>query len=278
MDTINKNNEDTLPLTPEEIKAIGEISLGPSRHEQFLNAHYKKLMWGGITLGIAAGVIIAYFSNRNDMRHEAASQVVQAMQITSPGMGMAGAEDYDTAVLSTLSQEYGQTPSADTAALLSSLSLLAKGDESAVSAIENFAAGNAILPLCARALAALATHLQQQGKDAADTWTRLVQLEANPYTALGYLMLGDMAKNKGEKHSARSYYQQCVEKCPTSVLVTNKTVEMRLALLDVDAPTPVEPIEQPSETPSSNPLGNPLGENPLGETPEVGNTEFNPGF
>ena len=55
MDTTSKNTEDTLPLTPEEIKAIGEIAIGPSRHEQFLNAHYKKLMWGGITLGIAAG-------------------------------------------------------------------------------------------------------------------------------------------------------------------------------------------------------------------------------
>ena len=55
MDTNSKTNEDTLPLSPEEIKAIGEIAIGPSRHEQFLNAHYRKLMWGGITLGIVAG-------------------------------------------------------------------------------------------------------------------------------------------------------------------------------------------------------------------------------
>ena len=69
MDTNSKNNEDIQPLSPEEIKAIGEIALGPSKHEQFLNAHYKKLMWGGITLGIVAGGVIAFFSHRNDMRH-----------------------------------------------------------------------------------------------------------------------------------------------------------------------------------------------------------------
>ena len=78
MDTNIKNNEDIQPLSPEEIKAIGEIAIGPSKHEQFLNAHYKKLMWGGITLGIAAGCVIAFFSHRNDMRKDAAAQVVQA--------------------------------------------------------------------------------------------------------------------------------------------------------------------------------------------------------
>ena len=94
MDNNSKTNEDTLPLSPEEIKAIGEIAIGPSRHEQFLNAHYKKLMWGGITLGVVAGGIIAFFSHRNDMRHEAAAQVVQAMKITAPGEGIASADEY----------------------------------------------------------------------------------------------------------------------------------------------------------------------------------------
>ena len=97
MDTNSKTNEDTLPLSPEEIKAIGEIAIGPSRHEQFLNAHYRKLMWGGITLGIVAGGVIAFFSHRNDMRHEAAAKVVQAMSLTAPGNAIAPASEYDAA-------------------------------------------------------------------------------------------------------------------------------------------------------------------------------------
>ena len=117
----------------------------------------------------------------------------------------------------------------------------------------------------------LAMYYLQQGKDSVPTWTRLSQMEANPYSALAYLMLGDLCKNKGEKDAARTWYQQCVAKCPTSTLVTNKTIEMRLALLDVDAPTQVEAVAQPQQ--QENPLGNPFG-----ETPEVGNTEFNPGI
>lgn len=271
MENNSKTNEDTLPLSPEEIKAIGEIAIGPSRHEQFLNAHYKKLMWGGITLGVVAGGVIAFFSHRNDMRHEAAAQVVQAMKITAPGEGIASADEYDSAAIQTLQERFGNTPSAVTAELMSGLSLLAKGDEAGVAALEKAAASSAAAPLRARALAALATYELQQGKDSVPTWTRITQMEANPYSALAYLMLGDLAKDKGDKDAARNWYEQCKAKCPTSALVADKTVDMRLTLLDVDAPTPVEPIAQPQQ--QENPFGNPLG-----ETPEVGGTEFNPGF
>lgn len=271
MDTDTKNNEDTMPLSPEEIKAIGEIAIGPSKHEQFLNAHYKKLMWGGITLGIVAGGVIAFFSHRNDMRHEAAAQVVQAMKITAPGGGIARADAYDAAAIETLKQDYAQTSSAQTGELMHGLSLLAQGNEAGLAVLENVASGNAALPLRSRALAAVATYMLQQGKDSAPAWTRITQMESNPYSALAYLMLGDLAKDKGDKDAARNWYEQCQTKCPTSALVTDKTVEMRLMLLEVDAPTPVEPVAQPQQ--QENPLANPLG-----ETPEVQDVNFNPGF
>ncbi len=272
MDTNNKNNEDIQPLSPEEIKAIGEIAIGPSKHEQFLNAHYKKLVWGGITLGIVAGGVIAFFSHRNDMRQQAAAQVVNVLKITSPGNGIVAADEYDTASLQTLQQEYAGTPSAMTAELMNGLSLLAKGDEAGVAALETVASSDAPAPLRARALATLATNQLQQQKDSVPTWTRITQMEANPYSALAYLMLGDLAKEKGDKDAARTWYEQCKAKCPTSALVADKTVDMRLTLLDVDAPTPVEPAPQPQQQ-SDSPLGNPFG-----ETPEVGETKFNVGL
>lgn len=273
MDTNIKNNEDIQPLSPEEIKAIGEIAIGPSKHEQFLNAHYKKLMWGGITLGIAAGCVIAFFSHRNDMRQEAAAQVVLAMKITSPGEGVATPDEYDAVTLQQLQQKYAGTPSAVTAELMNGLSLIAKGDAAGEAALENVAASTSPVPLRARALAALATYQLQQGKDSAPTWTRITQMEANPYSALAYVMLGDLAKDRGEKDAARTWYEQCKAKCPTSTLVTDKTVEMRLTLLDVDAPTPVEPAPEEPQKPDSNPFASPFG-----ETPEVGETKFNVGL
>lgn len=271
MDTNSKTNEDTLPLSPEEIKAIGEIAIGPSRHEQFLNAHYRKLMWGGITLGIVTGGVIAFFSHRNDMCHEAAAQVVQSMKITAPGNAIAPAAEYDTASLQTLQSDYSGTPSAATAQLMIGLSQLAKGEESGLAALETVASGAAPLPLRARALAAVGTYQVRQGQDSVATWTRLSQMEQNPYTALAYLMLGDLASAGGDKDAARNWYEQCKAKCPTSALVTNKTVEMRLTLLDVDAPTPIEPAAEDTKAPE-NPL-----DSPFGEVPAVGDTTFNPG-
>lgn len=274
MDTNSKTNEDTLPLSPEEIKAIGEIAIGPSRHEQFLNAHYRKLMWGGITLGIVAGGVIAFFSHRNDMRHEAAAKVVQAMSLTAPGNAIAPASEYDAATLQGLQQDYSGTPSAATAQLMSGLSLLAKGDAAGVAALEAVASGDAPLPLRGRALAAIGTYQLQQGEDSFATWTRLSQMEQNPYTALAYLMLGDLSSAKGEKDAARNWYEQCKAKCPTSALVTNKTVEMRLTLLDVDAPTQIAPA--PAETDTKEQT-NPF-DSPFGEVPTVGDTTFNAGM
>ncbi len=271
MDTNSKTNEDIAPLSPEEIKAIGEIAIGPSKHEQFLNAHYKKLMWGGITLGVVAGAVIAFFSHRNDMRQEAAAQVVQAMKVTTPGNGAAMASDYDAAALQKLQSDYSGTPSAVTAELLNGLSLLANEDEAGVAALEKVISSSAPVALKARALAAIATYQLQQGKDSVPAWTRLAQMEQNPYSALSYLMLGDLAKDKGDKEAARTWYEQCKTKCPTSALVTDKTVEMRLTLLDVDAPTPVEPVASPEG--DRNPL-----ESPFGEAPQVDSVEFNPGF
>lgn len=262
MDTKPKNEDDIQPLTPEEIKAIGEIAVGPSRHEVFLNQHYRKLMWGGISLSLVAGVVIAYFSHKNDMRMEAAAQVVQAMKVAAPGATVSAAE-YDAPTLQQLRAEYAATPSAETASLLEGLSLLAKGEEAAaVALLEQLASGSANVLLQSRALAALATHYLSTGKEAESraAWQRVTELGDTPYTALAYITLGDMCKSAGERDAARAFYEQASAKCATSTLVTGKVVEMRLMLLDVDAPRAVAPAPAPvapaaPESNSSEPFG-----------------------
>jgi hypothetical protein len=74
--------------------------------------------------------------------------------------------------------------------------------------------------------------------------------------------------------AARNCYEQCKAKCPTSALVTNKTVEMRLTLLDVDAPTQIAPV--PAETDTKEQT-NPF-DSPFGDVPTVGDTTFNAGL
>lgn len=259
MDDKTKNDDDIRPLSPEEIKAIGEIEIGPSKHEIFLNAHYKKLMWGGIGLSVAAACIIAYFSYRNDHRNEAAAQALQVFKVTAPGAA-ADPSAYDAAAMQALSESYVGTPSAATAELLKALSQL-KGDNSAaaLATLEQLADSSSNPLIASRAQVAVATYLMGEGKDkeATAAWQKLVQMGDSPYIALAYLTLGDMTAAAGDKKAARSYYEQARTKCETSTLVTGKTVEMRLLLLDVDAPRPVAPIASPDKKAADpfNPFG-----------------------
>lgn len=239
------------PLSPEEIKAIGEIELGPSKHEVFLNNHYKKLLWGGIILGIAAGSIIAYFSHENDVRQAAGAEVVAAMGTAGP-TGVTEPAAFDSAALGKLDTEYAATPSHETAQLLQGMKeLTGAKPEDGVKTLEELAAASQDIILQSRALATVAGYYLSEGKDAesAAAWEKVIALGNSPYTALAYLTLGDLARNAGDTEKARDAYKQAETKCPTSPLVTGKTVQMHALLLDVDAPQHVAAPEQKSDNP-----------------------------
>ena len=63
--------KDMPELTPEEMKAIGEIELGPSRHEKFLNAHYKKLIVATLAIMLLMAAAIIYATYRMRQKAEA---------------------------------------------------------------------------------------------------------------------------------------------------------------------------------------------------------------
>ncbi|MBQ3240650.1 MAG: tetratricopeptide repeat protein [Akkermansia sp.] len=275
MDDKTKNDDDIRPLSPEEIKAIGEIEIGPSKHEIFLNTHYRKLMWGGIGLSVAAACVIAWFSYRNDHRNEAAAQAMQVFKVSAPGSAAHSAA-YDTAAMQALTENYADTPSATAAELLKALSQLTGENSAAALATLEQLADTAQNPLiAARAQAAIASHYTREGKEkeATAAWQKLVQMGDSPYQALGYLTLGDMTAAAGDKKAARGYYEQARTKCETSALVTGKTVEMRLILLDVDAPRPVAPLKATSEQKPADAL-NPFGAEPEQTPPPAADDPF----
>lgn len=265
-----KNDEDIQPLTPDEIKAIGEIELGPAKHEIFLNKHYKKLLWGGIALGIASGCIIAFFSHRNDVKQEAAAEVVAAMKLTTPAQ-VAQPAQYDVAAIDALLGDYASTPSGDTGKLMAGMRLLeGENAERGTAMLEALAAKTDDTLIKARALSAVAAHHLAEGKEdkAAEAWKKVTEAGESPYLALAYITLGDLARAKGDIEAARAAYTDAQTKCATSPLVTNKTAEMRLLLLDVDAPKPVAaPKKEDGETPSALDEA-PKKDNPFGDEEE----------
>lgn len=266
------NNEDIQPLSPEEIKAIGEIELGPAKHEIFLNKHYKKLLWGGIGLGVAAGCIIAYFSHLNDMKQSAAAEAVAAMKLSAPAGGVAPAQ-YDDAALAALAADYASTPSADTGKLLAGMKALS-GDkaEQGMAELEALAAATKDSLIKARALTAVAAHYLNEGQEdkAAAAWQKVAELGSSPYEALAYVTLGDLARSKGDLEAARAAYDNAESKCATSPLVTSKTVQMHRLMLDVDAPEKVQAPAADAAAPAAD------KSNPFGDEEEPAVTEPTP--
>ncbi|MGN0869297.1 MAG: tetratricopeptide repeat protein [Akkermansia sp.] len=263
------DNEDIQPLSAEEIKAIGEIEMGPSRHEVFLNNHYKKLLWGGIALGVLGGGIIAFCSHLHDVKQEAAGELMTALKVEN---GVVDPASFDDAALARLSSEFASTPSHATAELLAGLKeLTGSAPQAGVERLERLASGGEVHPLLrARAQAAVATYHMGQGDaaKAAEAWQRVTALGDSPYLALAYLTLGDLARTAGETDKARDYYAQAETKCETSPLVTGKTVQMHRLLLDVDAPRRVEAPAADKPHPLDDPFAEPIpGESKPDEDP-----------
>lgn len=253
------SNIDEMPLSPEEIKAIGEIELGPARHEIFLNKHYKKLIIGGIAFMVAASAAIGYYSYKNEQKEQAGALVVQAMGSASQE-GAHSPAQYDAAALSQINTAYADTNSADLAQLLEALSLMTDSAqiEGAIGRLEALASGSANELIRARALASLAAHYMSEEKNdkATACWKQIISMPSNPYSAIAYLNLGDMAKLAGDKEAARNYYTQVSTACPNSPLVSENVAGLRLALLDVEAPTPVAaPPAEEKPTSVPNPFG-----------------------
>ncbi len=258
----NIKDEDIMPLSPEEIKAIGSIGIGPSKQDIFLNKHYRKLILAGVIVATAASLGIAYFSHSNDRKAEAGARVVAAMKTDSLAVAHPAA-DYDAKVLEGLQREYGDTASGPTARMLEALSLLSGNEEAAkagLAGLEAIAHDSTVPPLLrARALCAMATWYMEKGDDttAATHWNTLLTLGESPYCALAYTSLGDIARSAGKTEEARQHYQQAMSNCQTSQLVLDQgVVATRLMLLDVDAPRRETPAPKKEEY--SNPFDSPM--------------------
>lgn len=258
----NKQKQDPMAeLTPEEIKAIGQIEIGPSKHEIFLNNHYKKLLWGGITLGLLGGAIIAYVSHSNDTRDYAAAKLLGAMNVKSP-VEMVTPSAYHAGELAAVQSEYPSTAAAVTAKLMEGLRLCSMGEATQASPILEAVAADVTYPEhAARALAQLACNAMDSGEDekAAGYWKRVAAMGDTPYTALACMSLGDISRSQGDAEQAGKYYDQAIAEYPGSMLVRGGSiglsVEVRRQLLHVDYPLPVAPAPKPA--PAALPSGNP---------------------
>jgi len=240
------------PLSPNDLQAIGEIELGPAKHEIFLNNHYKKILVVIAVIAIGSGLGIAYYSDQNDKNEQASHQIITAMNADQFGK-IAAAAEFDTKALQIIETQYPDTASAPTAQLLEAMKQLhGEQSEKAEITLNEITQYSSNLTLRSRAASYLANYYMHEGKNekALALWQKITEMEENTYTALAYIMLGDSAKLADDKVAALRYYSTAKQKCATSALIQNKDIETRIMLLNIDAPEaktaifPTKPIEQ----------------------------------
>ncbi len=252
----NNSKNDTPSLSPEEIRAIGEIQIGPSKYESFLDDHYKKFILGLVLVVLLGVGCVAWYSMRNATSNEAAAALITAMgenkvrpitQVYSP----------DQNKLQDIAQNYDSTASVETALCLKGMAQLSSGEASNGIATLTELSASAKNPLVRqRAVASLAMHYMNAGEKekAVLMWKKLCLEENGIYAALAYMSLGDIARMDGNTEEARSFYKSALEKYPQSSLVREGgDIMLRLALLDVDDPKPVAPPVLPNTGTDSTP-------------------------
>ena len=240
-------------LTPEEMKAIGEIELGPSRHERFLNHHYKKLIVLTLVVMLVAVVAIVYGTYRTKQEKDAASELIAAVRVFPSSDSVS--EGFDLATLERSTKDYADTQAAGSAKLLRGIQLLAGGQEKegkeALRDIVN-TAPDPSFRLRAQVYLASYTMHAGQNEEATEQWQAVSRSGQSPYLALSLLSLGDLENEAGKQDIARSYYERLMQDCPASPLVF--TARQRLLLLGVDAPHSVEPEKKENSTPDADNL------------------------
>ena len=250
---MHNSGDDSLPLTPEEMKAIGEIELGPSRHEQFLNNHYKKLIVIVLVLMLLASAAIVYGTWRSRQEADAAAQNMAAMKVPS---GVVSVAEYDAATMQKLTTDYAGTKAAATAELMRGMQLVDAGQEQeGIKLLNDVISSTADSFLRTRAQVFLAGHYMRGGDTEQSTqlWQAVAAAGNTPYLALSLLTLGDLAQQRGDIEMARSLYKQLQDTCPTSPLIV--AVQQRMLLLEVDAPEPVAPAPEPEQNNSGDSMG-----------------------
>lgn len=210
MDTNNTKQTPTeeTPLSPEEIKAIGEIELGPAKHEVFLNKHYKKLIIGGVALIAAATAGIAWYAYGEQQEEDASSALISACRITNESATPNPAA-YDEKALKNLKEEYPDTNaarSADVFLMQQQMTGTAPKLELCKKMADSSEPDEYRLPACMH----LATYYMNNGQQAeAVTYLKkIVEMPANAYKNHACKYLAQICMEQGDKAQAEYYLEQ----------------------------------------------------------------------
>jgi len=208
---------------------FAEIDLGPSKLDQFLDAHQKKLILTAILLAIGLFAYVIYTGIAKGEAEDAGAALVKAEKVA----------DYKEVIT-----QWPNSKSAGTALPLIA-QLQGKDDpKEAIQTLKDFLDNNPDHPAVATAKVSLALRLMDQGNadEATSLLTEVTENENDDYIApLACISLGDIAKAAGKKDEAKTWYEKAQEDTTDQGNTFKEMAVNRLALVNALPPKKIKP-------------------------------------
>jgi predicted negative regulator of RcsB-dependent stress response len=208
---------------------FAEINHGPSKMDQFLDAHQKKLIIAAILLAFGVIAYVIYSGIAEGEAQDAGAAMLSAEK----------AEEYQEVI--------NKWPTSNAAA--SALPLLAdiqgqNAPDDAIQTLKDFLANNATHPVAATAKVSLALRLLEKGDtdEATTLLTEVTESDTDTYIApLACISLGDIAKAAGNKEKAKTWYEKAKGDSPDQSNTYSDAAVARLALVNAEPPQKIQP-------------------------------------
>jgi len=221
---------------------FAEIDLGPSKLDQFLDAHQKKLIIAAILIALGTIAYVVYTGIAKGNAEDAGALLLKAEK----------AEDYQAVI-----KKWPNSKAASTAHLLMAQVQVEKTPKEAVQTLKDFIDANPKHPAVATAKVSLALLLVDQGNadEATPLLTEVVDDETAGYIApLACISLGDIAKAAGKKDEAKTWYEKAKDESAESSNSFADAAEARLALVNALPPKKIKPAPPaPPAPPAAKP-------------------------
>jgi predicted negative regulator of RcsB-dependent stress response len=226
-------------FAPEGVRPVAEIEVGPTKHEQFLDRNYKKVILGVLACGLIFGGYVIYDGLKTDKVNQAGASLISAFQPDGT---------LNLSQLQKVQTDFRGTNAAETSAYLQGLALWGQGNEDEGNKqMEAFIQNTSDSALKSQASAILGCHYMRAGKndDAKRCFKFTVDSADQLYSPLALISLGDMARSAGNADEAKTYYAELLQKYPDSVYANSEWgVPLREDLLGVQAPSLVSPDQK----------------------------------
>ncbi|MBK1790872.1 tetratricopeptide repeat protein [Persicirhabdus sediminis] len=226
---------------------LAEIETGPSKLDQFLDQHSKKLLIAAVLIAIAVGAYVIYDGVAEGKLRDAGAALTAAE-------GTDGLEQVMTA--------YDGTATGGSAMLMLADLQREESVDSAIGTLQQFLIKYPEHPAVASAQTKLGLLLINQGKadEAATYLDKVIASQNAGYIApLANIALGDIAKAKGDLAAAKDFYTTAVE---SGIALSDdedafrqnpfkQTAQDRVLLLNAEAPVMIKPVAP--KAPASSP-------------------------